>query len=81
MSYIGYISTGVGKIRSVRTTTGHSLDVLHQPREGLYHVEVGIRKAAGLNLKKAEKGHLREQLGTALSELVPHNRTKPRRAA
>ena len=74
--YKGHKNALCGTIRDIRTDGGYRFEIIHVPKEGIYHVHVSIVPPADVTLKKIDKlvfMDLRDELFRAFAGLNGHN--------
>jgi hypothetical protein len=78
MRYAGCIGCQVEQIRVFRNASGHGFFVVHAPKEGIQHAEIGYNPAAGKSLDTTEKDELKLFLSRVFSKLLSHSCGEPK---
>jgi hypothetical protein len=72
-TYIGAATARAADISSYRNPNGHGLRIIHEPREGRYHVHICYDSLPGSpQMGRSDKNEIKEKLTEIFNELSHH---------
>ena len=73
MRYVGFITSQVGEVRSLKNARGHGFSVDHLPEDRRrYHAGISYAPAPGVSLSKNDKTELKQYLRQVFGPLASH---------
>jgi hypothetical protein len=73
-TYVGARTTRCEEIRAYRNPQGHGIKVVHEPSEGVHHVELYYDSVAGAPaMTRSDKNEIKLKLVEIFSDLSQHN--------